>query len=353
MTLDLDASIDDGPNQPFQATAKGGPRLNGIALARTFQACAWVHIQAEYSVDIKSSTFTSLVGVPIDSAGRRNGLELMPQALRDAGLARQLGTRDLGDLPVNIDSPERDPRTGIVGFEAVCRVCDEIRNTIKKLLADGERPLVLGGCCTLLIGVFAALREQYGRVGLAFVDGHLDFYNGRSSSTGEAADMELAILVGIGPAGLVDLSGVAPLVSPQDTIVLRYRDAEQSARNGALDPNTVTDGITLIDARKIRRSSPGGLGKETAKRLEANPGRFWLHLDLDELDQEVLPAVDYPMPTGLDWEEVAELIRPLVNSPALLGAYITIYNPNLDPERKYANQIVSRLIDICDKTRAS
>jgi arginase len=66
---------------------------------------------------------------------------------------------------------------------------------VRNLLARGEHPLVLGGG-TLLIGVFAALREHYGRVGLAFVDGHLDFYDGRSSPTGEAADMELAILLG-------------------------------------------------------------------------------------------------------------------------------------------------------------
>lgn len=239
-----------------------------------------------------------------------------------------------------------------MGFASVVKASDKIRNDIGKLLAEGERPLVLGGCCTLLVGVFAALRERYGQVGLAFVDGHLDFYDGGSSPSGEAADMELAILMGFGPAGLVDLAGVPPLVSPHNTVVLGHRDAEDAARNGALDPNVVAQGITLVDAERIRRGRPGLFGSESARRFEASPGRFWLHVDLDVLDQDVLPAVDYPMPGGLDWEELAELIRPLVDSPALIGADITIYNPDLDPDRRYARHIVAWLVKIFAHTHA-
>lgn len=40
--------------------------------------------------------------------------------------------------------------------------------------------------------------DAVGRVGLWFVDGHADFLDGWSSPTGEAADMELAILTGAG-----------------------------------------------------------------------------------------------------------------------------------------------------------
>ncbi|HXV42566.1 MAG TPA: arginase family protein [Anaerolineae bacterium] len=290
-----------------------------------------------------TTTLTTLVGVPIDSAGRPNGLERMPPALREAGLVQQLNIRDFGDLPVAIDSPYRDPATGMIGFESVCKTSDTIRTHIKNLLALGERPFIIGGCCILLVGVFAALREQYGRVGLAFIDGHLDFYDGRSSPTGEAADMDLAILTGFGPAGLVDLAGAPPLVSPQDIVVLGYRDAEEAAKDGALDPLTAAPGITLVDAQAIRQSDPAVLGAETAKRFEAEPKRFWLHFDLDVLDQDILPAVDYRMPNGLHWQEVAELIHPLAHSPALVGADITIYNPNLDPGGQYAKQIVSWL----------
>lgn len=297
-------------------------------------------------MSISNTTLTTIVGVPIDSAGFPNGLEQMPQALRDAGIAQHINLRDDGDLPVTIDNPMRDRTTGIIGFDSVCKASDSIRAHIRNLLARGEHPLVLGGCCTLLIGVFAALREHYGRVGLAFIDGHLDFYDGRSSPTGEAADMELAILLGFGPTGLVDLAGTTPIVSSYDVVVLGHRDTEEAAQAGALNPTVVAPGIRLIDAQTIRQSEPRVWGIETAKGFESDPHRFWLHLDLDVLDRDILPAVDYPMPGGLNWEQVAEIVGPLAHSPALIGADITIYNPRLDPDGQYAKQIVAWLTKI-------
>lgn len=289
---------------------------------------------------------TTFVGVPIDSTGHPNGLERMPQALRDAGLLEQLEIQDSGDLPVTIEPPVRDPATGIIGYESVCRTSKIIRDNLRNLLTQGKRPLVAGGCCTLLIGVFAALRQQYGRVGLAFVDGHLDFYDGQSSPTGEAADMELAILTGFGPSELSNLAGVSPLVAAQDVVVLGYRDAEEARQAGALDPQTVAPAMTLVDAQTLKHGNRSRLGAQVASRFEAEPQRFWLHLDLDVLDQSVLPAVDYRMPNGLHWEELAELVRPLTHSPALVGADITIYNPALDRDGYYAKQIVTWLAAI-------
>jgi arginase len=271
------------------------------------------------------------------------GVERMPAALRAAGVVERLGLRDLGDLDVTIDSSARDPGTGIIGFPSVCRSAGTIRRELAALMKRGERPLVVGGCCTLLVGVCAALRDVWGRAGLAFVDGHLDFYDGRTSPTGEAADMDLALLSGIGPPALVNLAGAAPLVASRDVVVLGYRDLEQTRRDGAPDPAAVAPEMTLEDVPSIRRAGPSAMGTRVARRFEADPGRFWLHLDVDVLDQDALPAVDYLMPGGLEWKEVEDLVRPLARSPALLGTDVTIYNPELDPDGRYARKIVELL----------
>jgi len=96
---------------------------------------------------------TTLVGVPIDCTGRFTGVERMPAALRAAGLVDRLNIHDAGDLPVTIDTPERDPLTGIIGFQAVRQTSATIQGELGKLLRHRKRPLVIGGCCTLLIGV--------------------------------------------------------------------------------------------------------------------------------------------------------------------------------------------------------
>jgi arginase len=286
-------------------------------------------------------TFT-IIGVPAEGSGQFNGVEQMPAALRAAGLVEQLGFEDVGDLPVTLDDPTRDPATGIIGFEALCGAAETVRNGVQTLLEQGKRPLVIGGDCTLLIGVFAALRQTHGRVGLAFVDGHLDFYDGMSSPTGEGADMDLAILTGFGPEPLVSLGGFKPLVEPGDVVVIGYRDAEQAALDGAPDPAQVAPALRLFDADTVTLH-----GIEVALNVLSqfvnNPGKFWLHLDFDVLDETVMPAVDYRMPGGLTWLTLETVLRPLVESPALLGIDLTIYNPTLDPDGQYAHAIVEFL----------
>jgi arginase len=288
----------------------------------------------------------TLLGAPINSAGRFTGVERMPAALRAAGLVERLGLRDQGDLPTIIDDAVRDPQTGLIGFRQICAASALVRGTVGELLARGERPLVLGGDCTVLIGITAALRDQVGRTALAFVDGHLDFYDGLSSPTGETADMDLAILSGLGPAGLIDLAGPPPLLAPADIIVLGCRDEAQAARDGAPDPRQVAPKMAIYDAETLRHYGCGAAGASVEERFRFDPGHFWLHLDLDVLDATALPAVDYRMTGGLGWEEVAKLVRPLAQSPVLLGMDVTIYNPTLDPSGDYARQIVELLARI-------
>ena len=288
----------------------------------------------------------TILGIPIDSAGRGTGVERLPGALRAAGLVRRLEAEDLGDLPVTFDDSQRDPATGIIGFESVQAASAAIQTAVGDLLAEDRRPLLLGGDCTLLIGVAAALKGHFGAAGLAFIDGHLDFYDGRSSPTGETADMELAILNGLGPAGLVDLAGPPPLVAAEHVAVLGYRDGQQAQRDGAPDPAVLFPAMTLYDAGAVRQQGMVKTAKAVSTQLAANPGRFWLHLDFDVLDQAELPAVDYPMPNGLKWGELATLLLPLARSPALIGADVTIINPTLDPDGAYTARAVNLLCDV-------
>jgi arginase len=289
------------------------------------------------------NTNWTLLGAPLDCTGRFTGVERMPAALHKAGLVDALGVADAGDLPIAIADPQRDPATGLIGFDDVRTASATIRNAIAHLLRTGQRPLVIGGCCTLLIGVAAGLRDVVGRTGLAFVDGHLDFYDGRTSPTGETADMELAILAGYGPRGLTDLAGTPPLLNPADIVVLGYRDGAEAAANGAPDPRILAPKMALYDKESLGRYGYRAAALAVEERFRYDPGYFWLHLDLDVLDQTVLPAVDYLMPNGLTWEEAALLVTPLAQSPSLLGMDVTIYNPTLDPTGDYAAQIVAFL----------
>jgi arginase family enzyme len=168
----------------------------------------------------------TLVGAPLDSSGAGRGEKNAPGALRTAGLVDALGVRDAGDADTILTDATRDPVTGLIGFSGLVRASQALRSTLRGPLSLGSRPLVIGGDCTILLGILAAMRDHdASRIGLWFLDGHADFYDGSTSSTGECADMELAIATGHGPAGLADLVQ-PPLVAARDVVLLGHRRAE-------------------------------------------------------------------------------------------------------------------------------
>ena len=80
------------------------------------------------------------------------------------------------------------------------------------------------------------------------------------------------------------------------------------------------------------RSASRARGRRSARRLTERAGRFWLHLDVDVLDQAAMPATDYLMPGGLGWEELGELLAPLAASPGLAGVSLGCVSTRGDPD---------------------
>lgn len=285
----------------------------------------------------------AVLGVPIDCLGRPGGTELSPAALRDAGLVERLAAADLGDLPVRIDSPVRDPESGIVGYHSVLNTTRVLRRRLAEVLRRGDRPILAGGCCTQMMGAMAAARDVFGRAGVVWADGHLDLYDGRTSPTGEAADVPLAVALGHGPPGLLEAVGPGPAAAVEDAVLLGDRDRHEAAARGSLLPKDLGPGFLHFDRSAIGRLGAAEAGRRAVERLETRGTRFWIHLDLDVLDRDAFPATDYLMPGGLEWDELIALLRPAGASPLLLGAAIACYNPSRDPGGGHGRRLVEAL----------
>jgi arginase len=266
----------------------------------------------------------TVLGVPIDSVGRAGGTELAPAALREAGLVERLAARDAGDLDVRIRSDVRDPETGVIGIAEVLHLTREVRTAVRELVAAGERPLVLGGCCTLVPGALAGLRDATGTGGVAYLDGHVDVYDGGSSPTGEAADMPMGVAFGRAPSAWVDAAGGAA-AEPRDVIVLGARDPQEASDIAPLLAGELA-ALEVAGPEELRATGLAHAGEAAAARLP----RFWLHLDVDVLDERAMPATDYLMPGGLDWDELGALLRPLGAAPQLAGVSVGCVNPEKD-----------------------
>jgi arginase len=272
-----------------------------------------------------------LAGIAIDSAGVRGGTELTPAALRGHSRLPGLTAVDHGDVAAPVHDHRRDPRSGLVGHREVVAATETIRAAFTPWLQPDRRTVVLGGCCTLMIGLGAATRDKIGRFGIAYIDGHLDLYDGRSSPSGEAADVPLATMLGHGDPDVLAATGGASL-SPEDVYLLGYRDALQARGHGSLMPEDFDPGFRHADTPVIRAAGPSKLGAAARAHFDERALPFWLFLDVDALDPDVFPATDALIGDGLDWGELDALAGPLARSPHLLGLVVTCYNPEKDPD---------------------
>ncbi|MFG2193433.1 arginase family protein [Streptomyces sp. NPDC048639] len=291
-----------------------------------------------------------LVGVPLHCVGMPEpgdpltGTERAPAALRAAGLADAVAAvADLGDLDVRLTGPDRDADTGVQGWPTVRAATEKVRARIAEVIGAGRVPLVLGGDCTVLPGALAGAHDALGNVGLAYLDGHLDLYDGTTSTTGEPADMPLAVVTGNGPSAWGEAVG-APLVSPGRLALLGPRDRAEAADRNAAMPEDIglrpEAGPEDLRARGIPEA-----GAEARDQLSVGASsRFWVHLDVDVLDEAAFPATDYLMPDGLTLGELHALMRPLTADTGLLaGLSVGCYNPAKDPDGSGAEALVSLL----------
>jgi arginase len=285
-----------------------------------------------------------LLGVPIDSAGGAIGTTFMPAVLRETGVVAALGAEDLGDLDTLIEPPERDRTTGIVGSDSVLRVTRTIREAVRRTVDPADLTVILGGCCSLAVGAIAGLRDAVeGDVGVVYCDGHLDLYDGHNSPTGEAADMPLAVALGLGPTAWVEAAG-GRLLEPGDVALLGFRDLDEAKGFGSVTPADLP-GMLARNTDAIRRDGPGRTAAEARASVAPDDRPFAVFVDLDILDPSVFPN-DAPVPDGIDWPDLRDLLTPLVSDPACLALAVACYNPERDPERESAGRIVELLKDV-------
>ncbi len=285
----------------------------------------------------------NLLSVPIDSVGRPGGTELGPEALLKAGLADAVALGERDATVTLLRDPDRDPDSGVVSFATVLELTREVRAKTAALAPGDDPLLVLGGCCTLVPGVLGGLADRGHTPRIAYVDGHLDLYDAASSPTGEAADMPLAVALGRGPAGWLDAAGGRRLESGE-LALLGFRDLEEARDLGSVLPADLGGG-TYVDTPGIREVGPAATGAAIAARL-AGAGEgdgYWVHLDLDVLDESVFPATDAFVAGGLDWDELGELLEPLLAGPDCLGVNVVCFNPEKDRDGASAGRVVALL----------
>jgi arginase len=271
------------------------------------------------------------------------GVQHLPDSLKGANLLGQLCAEYVGRIETPPYDPKRDKATYLLNPKGIHDYSLLLAEAVAYVLEENEFPLVLGGDCSILIGNLLALR-RLGKYGLFFIDGHADFYQPEASPTGEVADMDLAIVSGRGPDILTNIDGLKPLVQDNNVVLCGFRDAEEANSYGS--QNVRESNISVLELEEVRNLGiERPASKALNKLLNENLKGFWIHLDVDVLDDEVMPAVDYRMKGGMNFTELSKLLKILLKSGQAVGMDITIINPNLDKGGEVSHKLVSSVVE--------
>jgi len=251
-------------------------------------------------------------------------------------------------------SSEIDADTGCLNTRAIQRFSLSLNEAVKTVLNENQFAIVLGGDCSILIGIMSALKGS-GKTGLVFIDAHADFYSPETSVTGEVADMDLAIVSGRGPAVLTDINQSRPYVADinqsrpyvDDENIIHIGQRDEDEASAYQSPDIRKTKINCIPATEVTKQGAFNIATIVSEKINGSlTDHCWVHFDTDVLDDEINPAVDYRLPGGLKIDEVQTIIKAALSTGRCRGISVTIFNPLLDKDGTVCNKLVSCIAEI-------
>jgi arginase len=281
-----------------------------------------------------------LIGVPSSAGAHGPGQEKAPAALRKAGLVgalRETGLEleDLGDLAVTRFQPDPANRKR-QSQSRVIKVARQVADVVASAVERELVPLVLGGDCTITLGVIAGLLRHQPDLGLLYFDGDADLTTPDTTHSGIFDSMGVSHLVGEGDPELAHLGPRFPLL-PQDRIALfgfhPYEIEPDEARR--LEKSAMLQfPVTSMDDRPVE------IAAEARAHLEQRSRAIAVHFDVDVMDSAEMPLSNWPHYDALSLGETMRCLSVFVGSPRLAALVVTEINPDHDPDGLLVRQFV-------------
>ena len=287
----------------------------------------------------------ALIGAPSSAAAFLPGSEKAPTVLRAAGIVERLQSIgyevvDLGDCALRLFADDDEHKRARNIPEIVASLHD-LKPRAEMALKSGALLLVLGGDCTQIIAMLTGARRYYKHISLLWVDRDADLNTPASTPSGRLDGMGLAGIIGKGSPELVRFWGEPPLVREPDVLIyglVRVDPPEQEFLSHSPLRHVYAADIQLRGAEQSAH--------EALAHLHADAREFMLHVDLDVVAQEELPATNVADSGGLTFLDVRSSLIEFAKQRNLLALDVAQYNPDKDPDGSSAKKIVDLLSDI-------
>lgn len=264
----------------------------------------WDTIDAEVAV----------MGAPFDCGTQwRAGARFGPRSIRDASTLFAFGHSGAYDFEDDVVyMPAGSVRMVDIGDADMVHTNtekshDNIEYGVRKILAAGALPVVLGGDHSINIPCIAAF-EGHEPFHLVHIDAHLDFVDERHG-------------VRHGHGNPLRRAAEKPVVSGMTQIGIR--NVSSTAREGYEEARRM--GSDIISVRQLRKLGVQGVLDRIPKGV-----RYYLTIDIDGFDPSIAPGTGTPSHGGLTYYEGLEIFAGLALQGEVVGIDLVEVAPDYD-----------------------
>jgi agmatinase len=260
----------------------------------------------------------AIMGAPFDMGTQwRAGTRFGPRSIREASTLFSFGHGGAYDHEDDITYlPSDKVRMVDIGDADIIHTDTgqshaNIEFGVRKILAAGALPVVLGGDHSINIPCVSAFDEdcsKNGPIHIVQFDAHLDFVDVRHGVRfGHGSPMRRG----------AEKSFVSGLTQ------LGIRNVSSTARDGYEDARAM--GSDILSVRQIRK-----LGTEAVLERIPAGGRYYVTIDIDGFDPSIAPGTGTPSHGGFIYYEVLEMLAGLAKRGDIVGVDLVEVAPDYD-----------------------
>ncbi len=234
-----------------------------------------------------------------------------------------------------------NPETGTDRFRLLKHLIQSTAQQLQQTVSCGEQFMVIGGDHSIAMGVWQGVMSAIDpkRLGLLWIDAHLDLHTMETSVSCNVHGMPLAALLGQGDPLLQEIYGSDSYLDPANLVLIGGH---------AYEPQEIELarclGLVSFDIPAIRkRGSLMRVVQQALRLVKDSTDRYGISIDLDVLDPQDAPGVNTPEKDGIPWQELQQVLAMVHNDPSPVGIEIAEFNPSLDCDGR-TQQVITDLI---------
>lgn len=227
-------------------------------------------------------------------------------------------------------------------LEGINEFNERLYNTTRKVIQDGEFPLLVGGDHIVAIGSSLGSIKENKNMGIIWFDSHADFNTYPTSVTGNLHGLPLAVATHYEKSILSDFHD-GPFYNFKNAVIVGGRDIDPWEWGNVLDA-----GVTVFSTEDIKKYGVEEICKKAFAIASNGTDGVHISFDLDLIDPNVAPGVSIPAKNGINLEEAYALADEITKySDIIKSADLVEYNPLFDKDnvtKEIATNILNKWI---------